>query len=195
VVISKLHLGWRRRFVYEGKIMNVSEKEFEDYLYHNPEVLYVEKWIGRQIWLASGRLDLLGCKERNGRRQIFVVEVKMEKPCHEHVFQVLRYVHSINYATHVSGFRERGFANNQPALVYAYPINNTVIDNDFIDMCTKLGVKTFFNFGSIFNPKIRELNTRGDVYDRTCDNIKTLITYMREWLEKELGAERDTNNG
>ena len=83
--------------------MNLVEKDIEDYLWGNPHVVSfynsslektygVERWIGRQVEVASGIIDLFGVFS-NGNPVI--VEIKNVPIDGRAVAQIIRYEHDI----------------------------------------------------------------------------------------------------
>lgn len=77
--------------------VNLSEKDIEDWLFDNPKELGIEKWIGRQFDVPSGRIDLLGIWETNfvGISIPVVVEVKNVTVDSFALTQVCRYAKDI----------------------------------------------------------------------------------------------------
>lgn len=82
--------------------LNLSEKDIENYLWEHPDEIgynsrsgpgaYVTHWIGRQIEVPSGIIDLLGVLSTG---QPVVVEVKNVPLEGRAVAQVVRYTHDI----------------------------------------------------------------------------------------------------
>jgi len=72
--------------------MNFSELELEDYIYKNPHVLGMREWIGRQIKLPMGRLDLFGVHEQG---MLFVVELKVIGFNYSNIAQLNRYARAL----------------------------------------------------------------------------------------------------
>lgn len=73
--------------------VSLSEKDIEDWLYENPEVIsthtfHVHEWIARQYKLPSGIPDLLGVDQHN---HLVVVEVKNVEINKAAILQVCRY--------------------------------------------------------------------------------------------------------
>ncbi len=79
--------------------VNISERDMEDYLYNNPRIVNlpglgsVKEWIGRQITVASGVIDLVGIFE-DGR--VIVVELKNRDIVSQDLCQVTRYASDID---------------------------------------------------------------------------------------------------
>ena len=83
--------------------VNLAEKDIEDWLYENPEKLRfgwgishnVKEWIGRQIIVPSGIIDLLGIFTSHNRTGFVVVEIKNTEFTQSSILQVCRYASDI----------------------------------------------------------------------------------------------------
>ena len=81
--------------------VNLSEKDIEDWLFENPGSISIyghtiEGWIGRQIHVPSGIIDLLGYHTFGENRiQLVVVEVNNVEFSQSAILQVCRYAHDI----------------------------------------------------------------------------------------------------
>lgn len=111
---------------------HLSEKDIEDYLWENPQCItigssfHIPYWLGRQVKVPSGIIDLLGlayCDERD-IQQLVVVELKKDKitPCA--LTQVCRYTVDIEKAMYKVWGRET--ENKVPMGSWSY-INKVVI--------------------------------------------------------------------
>lgn len=69
-----------------------NERELEDWLYKNPSAIGISQWIGRQIDLPSGRLDLIGI---NSSGCVVVVELKAVPIDSSAILQCCRYAKDI----------------------------------------------------------------------------------------------------
>lgn len=75
--------------------VNLAEKDIEDWLWENPKSLRVDKWVGRQVRVPSGIIDLLGV--RLGKIPLpVVVEVKNVEITPQAILQVCRYAYDID---------------------------------------------------------------------------------------------------
>lgn len=77
--------------------VQLSEKDIEDWLWENPQAIesygrVVKEWIGRQVIVPSGRIDLLGINRADG---LVVVEVKNVVFESKHLTQVQRYARDL----------------------------------------------------------------------------------------------------
>jgi hypothetical protein len=81
--------------------INLAEKDIEDWLYENPTKVdlgfgrSIKKWIGRQVQVPSGRIDLLGILEYSGHIAFVVTEVKNTEFTQSAILQVSRYAADI----------------------------------------------------------------------------------------------------
>lgn len=76
-----------------------SERELEDWLWEHPEELYPFSgfhWIGRQVTLAEGRLDLLGMMETEAGRAFYVVELKAGRADGRALTQLQNYMSALS---------------------------------------------------------------------------------------------------
>lgn len=89
--------------IIDPRKVNLSEKDIEDWLWENPGAVTVRdyagpvrifKWIGRQVTVPSGIIDLLGITEH---WQIAVVEVKNVELRAEALTQVKRYAFDVEH--------------------------------------------------------------------------------------------------
>lgn len=71
--------------------MEFCERELEDWLYANPEAIGVEEWIGRQLLLPSGILDLVGITDVDCPGYLLLVELKSVPLKSSAITQVCRY--------------------------------------------------------------------------------------------------------
>lgn len=81
--------------------INLLERDIEDWLYDNPDVLYaphgrnpITRWIGRQYELPSGIADLIGVREDG---KVVVVELKNVPINKAAILQVCRYTDDVKY--------------------------------------------------------------------------------------------------
>lgn len=91
--------------------MEFSERDLEDWFFKNPN-MFAETtdcacgdfyWVGRQIQVPSGIIDLLGiCGCRSHYPTVYVVELKAEKLRSSAIGQVVRYSHDIGQAMEVA---------------------------------------------------------------------------------------------
>jgi hypothetical protein len=81
--------------------VSLSERDIEDYLYHNPGLvktrcaISIERWIGRQFRVPSGVIDLLGV---TAGYNLAVVEIKLGAVDASALTQVSRYASDISSA-------------------------------------------------------------------------------------------------
>lgn len=68
--------------------MELSEKDLEDYIYMNPEVIHAKRWLGRQMITKMGILDLIGIGEYDN---LLLVELKAVPYHPKHIAQINRY--------------------------------------------------------------------------------------------------------
>jgi hypothetical protein len=87
--------------------INLSEKDLEDYLFENPNIVEmpltgtpIKKWVSRQMRVPSGIIDLLGITENN---ILAVIELKNAPFSSGHITQVCRYAKDIEEAASASG--------------------------------------------------------------------------------------------
>ena len=87
---------------------NCSEKDIEDFLFDNPGLVDVDRWIGRQIRLdyddtsCYGRLDLLGISfTKYGYPMFKVFEVKNTTIKRQDICQVSTYAFYIKWVGHI----------------------------------------------------------------------------------------------
>lgn len=79
--------------------IHLSEKDIEDWLWKNPEQIrfgyhsdyIVKEWVGRQVRVPSGVIDLLGIYDNEGLSSFVVVEVKNVSFSQSAILQVCRY--------------------------------------------------------------------------------------------------------
>lgn len=71
--------------------MNFSEKELEDWCYKNPMSLGIERWVGRQLVIPSGILDLVGIADESCPGNLTLFELKAVPLKSSAVLQVCRY--------------------------------------------------------------------------------------------------------
>ena len=69
----------------------ILEKDIEGYLENNPQALEIERWLGRQVDVPSGIIDLLGTRRTHGLLNLVVVEVKRTTVNQEALTQIARY--------------------------------------------------------------------------------------------------------
>lgn len=80
--------------------MQILEKDIEQWMFDNPDKcklgpVQIGKWIGRQITLPSGRLDLLGTWKDYEDERVVVVELKNTELDESALAQVVRYAHDV----------------------------------------------------------------------------------------------------
>lgn len=83
--------------------INLSEKDIEDWLWKNPDKLTfgpdrkykVDRWIGRQIIVPSGIIDLLGICKFSGWTIFVLVEIKNVDFSQSAILQICRYAADI----------------------------------------------------------------------------------------------------
>lgn len=87
--------------------INLSERDLEDYLFENPSLVEmpysftpVMEWIGRQLHVPSGIIDLLGVTKNNC---LVVVELKNAPFTTGHITQVCRYSRDIECVAEMAG--------------------------------------------------------------------------------------------
>lgn len=88
-----------------------SERELEDWLWEHPEILHPFDgfhWIGRQVPLAEGRLDLLGMFESEWGRGFYVVELKAGRTDGNALTQLQNYMAALD--TQLTTLPGRAFA-------------------------------------------------------------------------------------
>lgn len=91
--------------------INLSEKDIEDYLFENPSDVHlaawsITEWIGRQIRVPSGIIDLFGFIKIDTRLVPVVVEVKNTEFTQASILQVCRYGADIQSALERVCFEE-----------------------------------------------------------------------------------------
>ena len=114
--------------------MEFSEKELEDFLFENPRELGVSEWIGRQVKVPSGIIDLLG-KDRN--LGVVVVELKVEFD-KSALLQVCRYAADIERA-----MKLRCTAGDEDIFVFKAVVASGKIDNQLFFEAQALGVQLY----------------------------------------------------
>ena len=87
--------------------MNFNERELEDWLFELPEALGVNRWIGRQLTLPSGVLDLLGVIEESFHTELVVVELKAVPINASAILQVCRYAADLAKTYGVQGVTKK----------------------------------------------------------------------------------------
>lgn len=83
--------------------IQLSEKDIEDWLFENPKSLsfgyrgwyQMNKWLGRQVKVPSGIIDLLGVVKHDDRYGLVVVEIKNTQHTQSSLLQVSRYAGDI----------------------------------------------------------------------------------------------------
>jgi len=80
--------------------MAYRERELEDYLWENPRAIGMDGWIGRQIKLPMGTLDLFGVM----RNMLLIVELKAVKYKPEHILQLFRYEQALDDVAMYNGY-------------------------------------------------------------------------------------------
>jgi hypothetical protein len=83
--------------------VNLAEKDIEDWLYENPDKLRfgwgishnVKEWVGRQVKVPSGIIDLLGIFTSSNRTGFVIVEIKNTEFTQSSILQVCRYASDI----------------------------------------------------------------------------------------------------
>lgn len=93
--------------------LNLSEKDIEDWIYDNPDVIYgtfgkatISRWFGRQYSLPSGIADLIGVRDDEG---LVVIEVKNVPINKAAILQVCRYAYDLE---EIAAFR-MGYPHTQ----------------------------------------------------------------------------------
>lgn len=93
--------------------INLSEKDLEDYVFDNPEMITlpysntpIKEWFGRQLHIPSGIIDLAGITENN---KIAVIELKNTEFVSSHITQVCRYSSDIESAMFRAGVCEEPY--------------------------------------------------------------------------------------
>jgi len=104
--------------IYPLKI-NLAEKDIEDWLYENPTKLdlgfnrSIKKWIGRQVQVPSGRIDLLGIYEFSGHTALVVVEIKNVEFSQSAILQVCRYAFDLESISSDYSYRTENRISDQ----------------------------------------------------------------------------------
>lgn len=110
--------------------VSLSERDIEDWLWENPEVIGgyspITQWIGRQYKLPSGIADLIGIDSRD---VVVVVEVKNVEINKAAILQVCRYAFDIKL---IAG-RRMDYPSRDPGSVLQEPYVRQVIVGPSID--------------------------------------------------------------
>ena len=78
-----------------------TEKDLEDFLSENPEILGIDHWISRQATLPIGRLDLIGATLTGC---IVLVELKATSFAFNHIAQLFRYQRALEDIANANGY-------------------------------------------------------------------------------------------
>ena len=108
----------------------VNEIDIENWLYEHPEALNVDQWIGKQLIMPSGRLDLLGIRyddEFDAAYELVIVELKKEGATAESFTQICRYAKDIEIILE----RINGWG-------YCTDIKKLIISNNYSELSTKI---------------------------------------------------------
>lgn len=116
--------------------VNLVEKDIEDWLYENPDVLTdrysddpITKWIGRQYALPSGIADLIGVRDDG---LLVVVEVKNVPISKAAVLQVCRYQNDLKYIVGQRMDYPHLTAGNEP-IIGMFLVGPTIDDQTFTE--------------------------------------------------------------
>lgn len=76
--------------------LDIKEKDVEEYLYNHPDLaspdhMPIKRWLGRQLHLPTGIIDLIGIAEFSGKTFPIIIEVKNVDIKAEAITQVSRY--------------------------------------------------------------------------------------------------------
>jgi hypothetical protein len=75
--------------------VSLAESDIEEWLWKNPQALGIDAWIGRQVAVPSGIIDLLGYREFQPTNLPVVVEVKNVELNAAAILQVCRYARDV----------------------------------------------------------------------------------------------------
>jgi len=99
--------------------VNLAERDIEDWLYKYPNKLdlgfdrSIKKWIGRQVQVPSGRIDLLGIYEFSGHTALVVVEIKNVEFSQSAILQVCRYAFDLESISNDYSYRTENRISDQ----------------------------------------------------------------------------------
>lgn len=161
--------------------VNLLEKDIEDWLYENPEVLSdryddypIVRWIGRQYQLPSGIADLIGIRED---RRVVVVEIKNVAINKSAVLQVCRYTDDMKYILTQRMDYPHVINYNEPSVEMI--LVGPSIDDQTFSEALAVGVRVF-SFSAQLNLSIGRMQWTSDYRNRVSEQIDQ-IAAKQEW--------------